>query len=215
VYEVVVTGTEFTFVHPPSTAELRYTLYPTTVDVLATQFNAAECVLVATPFPDKGRLMGDVEVLLVREMAPDAAPVPAGSKLTVSVTNWPGAKVTPEPMPLSLKPVPETEFCCRVSEAAPVLAVFAKVAPSVLVVPTATSPKLALVLYIVKIAAGGGGGVVVPPPPLLVLLLPQPAAVTIPARRKTGAHLIFFVMIDFSISSSRHCLANGEFIFKG
>src|ERR1700687_3046693 len=107
-------------------------LYPTTTDVLASQSNPAECA-ATTPFPDKGRLMGELEVLLVRDTIPLAFPDPDGLKLAARVTNWPGAKVTPEPIPLVVKPAPETEFCWRVSDLPPMLE---KVTPSVVVAPT-------------------------------------------------------------------------------
>ena len=159
-------------------------LYPTTTDVLASQFNPAKWEAI-TPFPDKGRLIGELEVLLVRDTIPLAFPDPEGLKLIARVTNWPGARVTPDPIPLVANPAPETEFCCRVSELPPVLE---KVTPSVVVAPTATSPKSTLELYMVRF---GTTGLDVPPPP------PQPAAARTPARKLIRNQSILIFMLNF------------------
>ena len=129
-------------------------LYPITLDLLASQFRVVECEDI-TPLPDKGRLMAALEVLLVSETIPLAFPVADGVKLTARVTYWPGARVTPCPIPEVMKPEPETVSCCSVSEPVPVLA---KVAPSVVVAPVATSPKSTLESYMVRIADAGMEG---------------------------------------------------------
>jgi hypothetical protein len=130
-------------------------------------------------------LIGELEVLLVRDTIPFAIPVPDGSKFTARVTYWPGAKVTPAPIQLVVKPAPETEFCCRVRELPPVLE---KVTPKVLVAPTATFPKSALELSMVKIGSPGLEG---PPPP------PQPVAARIPARRPRRSESILIFILHF------------------
>lgn len=59
-----------------------------------------------------------------------------------------------------------------------------KITPRVMVLPTATSPKSALELYMVKI---GGPGVELPPP--------QPAtAITPPSRVRYSQLILFFIM---------------------
>lgn len=123
-------------------------LYPTTDDLLVSQFTVAQCV-ADTPLPDKARLIGSFEVLLVSDTVPVARPVTDGSKLSASVTFWPEFNVIPCPMPLVVKPAPETEFCCKVRGPEPELA---KVIPTVMEFPTATSPKSALEPYMVRMA---------------------------------------------------------------
>src|ERR1700680_4235741 len=155
-------------------------LYPTTLDVLASQSTAAQCE-ATTPWPDKGRLIGEPEVLLVSDTIPFAFPVPDGLKLTIRVTYWPGAKVTPAPIPLVVNAAPESEFCCRVSALPPVLE---RVTPCVVVFPTATSPKSTLELYMVKI---GNPGLEAPPPP------PQPVTARTLARRPGNQSILVFI----------------------
>ena len=132
----------------------------------------------------------ELEVLLVRDAIPLAFPVPDGSKFTAKMTYWPGPRVTPCPIPLVVKPAPETEFCCKVSELPPVLE---KVTPCVVPAPTATSPKSTLELYMVKTAAGAGLDV----PPPLPLPLPQPDAVSTPARSADHNQLILVFIPNF------------------
>ncbi len=55
-------------------------LYPTTTDALASQSNPAEWE-ASNPFPDKGRLIGELEALLVRDTIPLAFPDPDGLNL--------------------------------------------------------------------------------------------------------------------------------------
>ena len=128
-------------------------LYPTTADVLAFQFNAAEWEST-TPLPDKERLTGELDVLLTRETIPLAVPVTDGAKLIDSVAYWPDAKVTRAPIPLVVKAWPETEICCNVRGLWPELE---NVASRLLVLPTATSPKLALVQSTLKIPGPSPG----------------------------------------------------------
>ncbi len=85
-------------------------MYPTTGDVLATQLKSAECE-VTTPFPERGRFTRVLEGVIVNAAIPLAFPEPEGSKLTPKGTDCPGARVTPEPIPVVAKPGPDTEFC--------------------------------------------------------------------------------------------------------
>lgn len=159
-------------------------LYPTTVETLGAQPIVTECE-ATTPLPVNGILMGEADVLLVRETAPLTVPGPDGAKLTANVTYWPGPTVTPDPIPEVAKPAPVTEFCCTVSGIPPVLE---NVTPSVELLPTATSPKSTFELYTVKIA--GDGSAAAPP-------APQPAAAKTPARRPMINQLYLLFIVNF------------------
>jgi hypothetical protein len=141
--------------------------------------------------PDKGKLIGELEVLLARDTIPLAFPVPDGWKLTVMVTNWPGGNVTPAPIPPAEKLEPETEFCCKVSGLSPT---FEKVISKDLLLPTATSPKSALELPMVRTGSAGGGVEIPPPVPPAP---PQPAVARTAARRAKWSLLILFVIWNF------------------
>jgi len=150
---------------------------------LAFQFKATECA-VTTPLPVRERLAGALDELLESDTIPLAFPVPDGLKLTDRVTYWPGGTVTPAPIPLAVKLEPGTEFICKARGLSPLLE---RVTSKVRVLPTATSPKSALELAIVK-TGGPRAGLAKPPPP------PQPAAArTTDRRAKWNLLFLFFI----------------------
>ncbi len=51
---------EFSFAYGPPDTVPRYTLYPTTADVLATHVNAAECAMSCTQVPDNAMVVSGV-----------------------------------------------------------------------------------------------------------------------------------------------------------
>jgi len=61
---------EFSFAYGPPDTVPRYTLYPTTADVLATHVNAAECAMSCTPVPDNAMVVGELLALLTTLTAP-------------------------------------------------------------------------------------------------------------------------------------------------
>jgi hypothetical protein len=80
--------------------------------------------------------------LLEIKRPPVTAPAALGSKVTVTVTDWFGASVTPDP-PLAAKPVPEAVTLEMFTFALPV---FVKTTGCEEDVPTVTLPKLTLVV---------------------------------------------------------------------
>lgn len=174
---------------------------------LALQLNSAACE-ATTPLPDKGILIGELDVLLARETVPPTFPVSDGWKLTDRVTYCPGGKVTPAPIPLAEKLGPETEFCCKVTGLSPALE---KVTSKDLVLPTATSPKSALELPIIKPGSAGAGVEIapLPPPPP-----PQPAAARTPARRAIYSLSIRLIILNYQTASVAHGSARRFFLLK-
>jgi hypothetical protein len=147
--------------------------------------------------------------LLVMDTVPLAVPVAAGLKLTSRVTYWPGTTVTPVPIPLVVKPGPVIEFCCSVSGPTPVLA---KVTPSSVVAPTATSPKFRVELYIVKVGVSCGCAVGDPP---------QPAVASAAPKRPVYNQLIFIFITNLRSKPpayvpilSNNQLGKIEFLFE-
>src|ERR1700693_5894945 len=89
----------------------RYTLYPTTVEVLAVQVSVTECGDAWTPDPDSNVLVGEFVALLAIVTLPVTLPVDVGAKLTVSATDCPAVSVSVDATPLALKPAPDIVTC--------------------------------------------------------------------------------------------------------
>jgi hypothetical protein len=96
---------------------------------------------LATPVPDKLRVVGELEASLVMEMLDFTAPVALGAKLTCSVADCPAAIVAPETKPLAVKPLAAALTAVTCTVPWPELVI---VAGSVLLFPTVTFPKLKL-----------------------------------------------------------------------
>jgi len=103
---------------------------------------AESCTLTAAPLPLSGIVVGEVGALLTSERLPVALLAAVGVKLTVNAADLPGATVSGRVSPLKPKPLPETVACETFRLALPGLL---SVIVCVLVVPTVTLPKLALV----------------------------------------------------------------------
>jgi hypothetical protein len=71
--------------------------------VLAFQFKPTVCCVAATPVPDTLIVAGEFVALLTIETEPLAAPAAVGAKITVTVTDWFGVKVSPDVTPLAVK----------------------------------------------------------------------------------------------------------------
>jgi hypothetical protein len=116
-------------------------LYPETVDVLAVQLSATECVVGCTPAPDNVTLAGEPLALLTMETLPLTLPGADGLNCTVIVMPCEGERVTGVPAPLKLKPEPLMLICEMVTLALPV-SVMVTVCEAEL--PVFTLPKLRL-----------------------------------------------------------------------
>jgi hypothetical protein len=80
-----LTSELFTFTYELPLTPLRYTLYPTTDDVLAPQFSATECdVTGAVPFPLRATLDVEPVALLKMFTLPLAVPVVVGANCTLT-----------------------------------------------------------------------------------------------------------------------------------
>ncbi len=134
---MLASGAGLIFVYGPPDVELRYTLYPTAVEVLGFQRRLTVCDDVAVPDPVKVSTAGVFAALLVREMLPDAAPLLCGVKATETGTLWPAAMVLGRD-----NPVRRNSGLVEVAEE---MVTFDPVAVSVVVtlllLPTTTLPK--------------------------------------------------------------------------
>jgi len=93
--------------------------------------------------PDSEIFSGEFGALLLIESVPVALPDDFGSKFTVNCADWFGASVSPDPEPLRLNPVPETDTLEIFAFALPVLVT---VTACVAALPDFTLPKLKLVV---------------------------------------------------------------------
>ena len=131
---VAATGEGFNGVEPyaPEVAA-RYTLYPLTVLVLAPQESPT-----AWDEPESDTL-AEFVALLATLALPLSTPVVVGANWIVRVAVWPGVSMSPELMPLPLKPVPvmvEPEIVMLE------FPVFVSVIGSEALWPACTEPKL-------------------------------------------------------------------------
>ena len=90
-----------------------------------------------TPVPDK-TMLGELEALLAMASPPVTDPAAFGSNVTVTVVDWFGARVTPDP-PLAVKPLPEADTL-EISRFA--LPVFWRITGNDEGVPTVMLPKV-------------------------------------------------------------------------
>jgi hypothetical protein len=134
----------FSFVEygPPSVVP-RYTLYPTTDDVLAFHVNPTVCVVAATPVPLSEIVAGEFVALLVIVTLPVTAPAAVGANSTVNVADWFALRISPAVTPLVVKPVPETFTAEIATLAFPVLVTDRL---SELLLPVFTLPKFRFVV---------------------------------------------------------------------
>jgi hypothetical protein len=95
----------------------------------------------STPVPDNGRLKGSGRKVHLTDMSPVTLPLAAGVKLTSKVVCWLACSVTGDTRPSKLKPAPFTIAWEISTLVVPVLVI---VTARVLLVPTATLPKLTL-----------------------------------------------------------------------
>jgi hypothetical protein len=94
-----------------------------------------------TPVPANEMLRGSELELLRSNILPVTLPLTTGAKLTLNVVCWLGVRVTGNTSSSMLKPAPRTAACVILTLRVPVLVT---VSARVLVVPTATLPKLRL-----------------------------------------------------------------------
>lgn len=113
------------------------------VDVLAIQFNVAECEIGWTPVPDRVTVAGELVALLVTVTLPVTLPVPDGANVTLSVAVCPGVRICPVEIPASgVNPAPEMVIFETVTLEFPALV---NVTPRVVLLPMLTFAKLRLV----------------------------------------------------------------------
>jgi len=77
------------------------------VDVLATQFNSAECATGWTPVPERVTVAGELVALLATVTLPVAPTAAAGVNVTFSVAVCPGVRTCPVESPPAVNPAPE------------------------------------------------------------------------------------------------------------
>jgi hypothetical protein len=94
VYVRVVIRDVLILTYGPPLVVPRYTLYPTTVEVLAVQAKVTECWTGATPVPVRVIGAGVTVALLTREMLPFTLPTTVGLNITVRMRFWDGERVT-------------------------------------------------------------------------------------------------------------------------
>ncbi len=127
---------------PPSVVP-RYTLYPTTDEVLAFQVSPTVLDCVVTPVPLVVIVAGEFVALLTIETLPLTAPAVVGANSTVNVADWFGLRISPAVTPLALYPAPLT-FTAEIATLA--LPVFVTLRLSELLLPVFTLPKFRLVV---------------------------------------------------------------------
>jgi hypothetical protein len=147
---VLAFRTGLIFAYGPLGVEPRYTLYPTTAEVLGVQRRLTVCDDAAVPEPVKVSTTNVFAVLLAREIVPDAVPVLCGLKVTVSATLWPAAMVVGRDSPVRLNSA-LVEFAEEMVTLDPVAV---SVAVTLLLVPTATLPKFKALALEVNCPAG-------------------------------------------------------------
>lgn len=99
-YVRIVMRDELILTYGPPLVVPRYTLYPTTVEVLAVQVMVTECWTGATPVPVRVTVAGDPVALLTMEILPFTAPGAVGLKSTVRMRFCDGERVTGAPPPV-------------------------------------------------------------------------------------------------------------------
>jgi hypothetical protein len=99
---VAESGAELILVYGPPGWPLRYTLYPTTTDVLGLQDRAALCCGGAFPAPVSDSVAGEFEALLANVTVAEAVPVDWGVKVSVKEAFWPAASVSGSVIPLTV-----------------------------------------------------------------------------------------------------------------
>lgn len=109
--------------------------------MLGSQTNPTECELCCTPAPESETVTVALASLLTVTV-PLAFPAAVGVKVLFSTALCPGPITVFGAIPLTVNPVPATVTPAMVTFAFPV---FASVAPSALLVPSITSPKLSVV----------------------------------------------------------------------
>jgi hypothetical protein len=81
-YDVLELAEGFIFAYGPLGFELRYTKYPTTVDVLGFQVRATLWLVVDAAVPDRPTVIGEPGALLVTVNVPVSVAAVVGAKLT-------------------------------------------------------------------------------------------------------------------------------------
>jgi hypothetical protein len=109
------------------------------VEVLGDHDKATEGFTAATPVPDSVMESGEFVALLATDTLPVALPAAAGENVAVSVAVCPGARISPEETPVTLKPAPETETLDIVTLELPALVSVTFCVP---LLDTLTLPKL-------------------------------------------------------------------------
>lgn len=113
----------------------RYTLYPTTVEVLAVHDRDTECATACVPVPESEMLIGEFVALLVTVTVPDTVAADAGANATLSVAVCPAPIICPAITPDALNPVPVAPTVPIVTVELPL---FVSVTVCELLLPTAT-----------------------------------------------------------------------------
>lgn len=119
---------------PPETVD-RYTLYPTTVEVLAVHESETECATACIPVPESEMLIGEFVALLVTVTVPDTVAADPGVKVTPRVAVCPAPIICPAATPDALNPAPVALTVPIVTVELPL---FVSVTLCELLLPTAT-----------------------------------------------------------------------------
>jgi hypothetical protein len=115
----------------------RYTLYPTTVDVLAFQDKATLCAGAAVPVPVKDSLIGTAEALFAIDKFAFAVPLICGLNVTEKDALLPAARVIGRDRP----PTANSALLDMSDEIVTLAPLAVRVAVWLLLEPTATFPK--------------------------------------------------------------------------
>ena len=124
-------------------------LYPATEEELAAQERFTSCWEAATPVPVNAWTVVELDALLTKESFPDAVPLLWGTNLTARETLLPAETVMGNVAPLKVN----SELVVVAEEITTLEPTAFKLAAIVLLAPTVTLPRLALVGETVKVPA--------------------------------------------------------------
>ena len=117
------------------------------MDVLAAQFNVAECETGWTPVPERVIAAGELVALLATVALPVTPTAAAGVKVTLSVALCPGARICPAEIPPAVNPAPAMLTLETVTFEFPALV---NVTPKLLLLPRLTPAKLRLAVLVLS-----------------------------------------------------------------
>ena len=138
VKEVTGIKPELNLLYGPPDIDPRYTLKPASDEAPGVQSKLTERLTGAVPNPESGTVKGELVALLTTLTLPEKLPLVVGANAALKEVACPAASVSGNANPMSLKPVPLTLICERVTLEFPV---FVNVTFCVAVVPVVVLPK--------------------------------------------------------------------------